>query len=767
LTLLTDIISGLALTGGTVQLGPAFQGGTINNLTIAGSTLNGTYTVTGTFNWNGGIIAGGSLTIASTGIMNIDASGTLYLESPLTNAGAITWSNYCAVAVVNGSGLYFGSINNLAGALFDMQSDQTIYDSGGGPGYFINEGTLRKSSNTGITSMSLPVINSGTVTALEGTLTFLGGGPLSGTFTAASGATINFGSGNFTNSVPMTINGPGPVQFTGGTLLLLTDVINNLPLTGGTVLLGPAFQGGSINNLTIAGAMLSGINTVTGTFNWNGGIIAGGSLTIASTGIMNIDASGTVYLECPLTNAGTVTWSNYCALAVVNGSGIYFGSIENLPGALFDMQSDQTIYDSGGGPGYFVNAGTVQKSSNTGITSMSLPVINSGTITALHGTINFLSGGPLTGTFTAASGAAINFGSGNFTNSVPMTINGPGPVQFTGGTLLLLTDVINNLPLTSGTVLLGPAFQGGSINNLTIAGATLGGTNIVTGTFNWNGGVIAGGPLTIANTGVMHINGVGTLYLESPLTNSGTVTWSNFCAVAVVNGSGVYFGTIANLAGGVFDIQNDQTLYNSGSGRGYFFNAGTVQKSSGTLTTYLTIPVTNSGSIEALHGNIALNSGYAAAGGALLFGLSSTTSYGTVSFPGNATLGGSVGAILLNGFTPAIGNSFNVLTYGSYTGAFTGVIPGTILWQTNYGPTIFTLTDIGAGTPMPTYQWTSSGFLIQVDGNNSAGPVTIYASTDLMTWIPIFTSPPTNGTIQFLDSASINYPERFYQISGP
>ena len=744
---------------------PAFND--IINFTNGTINLSAPVTIGGQFNWSSGVLSGEGLTIASGAVMNINGISTLYLECGLTNAGTVTWTNFCSVEVLNGSGLYFGSIENQAGALFDIQSDESMYSGGSGPAYFINAGTLQKSSNTGTTSISIPVINSGTITALHGDIAFYSGGPLTGTFTAASGTAIDFASGNFTNSVPVIMNGPGPVQFAGGTLLLLTDVINNLALTGGTVELGPAFQGGSINNLTIAGSTLSGTNTVTGTFNWDGGIIAGGPLTIASTGVMNINALSTLYLESPLINAGTVTWTNFCSVEVLNGSGLYSGLIQNQAGALFDIQSDESMYSGGSGPADFLNAGTLQKSSNTGTTYLTLPVINSGTITALHGDIAFYDGGPLTGTFTAASGTAIDFASGNFTNSVPVIMNGPGLVQFTGGTLTLLTDVINNLALTGGTVELGPAFQGGSINNLTIAGSTLSGTNTVTGTFNWNGGIIAGGPLTIASTGVMNINGTSTFYLESPLINAGTVTWTNFCSVEVLNGSGLYSGLIQNLAGALFDIQSDESMYSGGSGPAAFLNAGTLQKSSNTGTTYLSLPVTNSGSITALHGNLAFYGSYSLAGGALLFGLSSPTSYGTMSISGNATLGGTVGAVLLNGFTPAIGNSFNVLSYGSYTGMFAGVKPSSVLWQTNYGATTFTLTDIGAGLPMLSFQWSSSGFLLQLIGNNSAGPVTIYASTDLVTWVPIFTSPATNGTIQFLDSAAINYPQRFYQISGP
>ena len=60
-------------------------------------------------------------------------------------------------------------------------------------------------------------------------------------------------------------------------------------------------------------------------------------------------------------------------------------------------------------------------------------------------------------------------------------------------------------------------------------------------------------------------------------------------------------------------------------------------------------------------------------------------------------------------------------------------------------------------------QRTSGGFMLQLNGNNSLGTVVIYASTDLVSWTPIYTNPPTPNIIQFLDASSTNYPARFYR----
>ncbi len=878
LWLLSDIISNLVLANGTVNLGPAFQGGTITNLTISGATLAGTNTVTGNFTWSNGIIAGGPLTIASTGVMKIMGFNALLLESPLTNTGTVIWTNATGVDVANNNGGgYAGLIENLSGGLFDIQCDQTLQNNAGTTAYFHNAGTLRKSGLTGTTSFAIPLLNSGIVVGLQGALDFSGNGTLTGTFTAGSGAFINLtGSGDFTNSGPVTINGPGTVQLLGANLFLLTNTVTNFPLTSGTVFPGPAFQGGTITNLTMVGATLAGTNTVTGTLTCSNGVVGvintADSLTIAPTGVLNINGVGQFLLECPLTNAGIVNWTNAGNLFVLNNNGGgYAGLIENLSGALFDIQCDQIVQNSAGTTAYFDNIGTLRKSALTGFTSFDIPLFNSGSVIALQGTLGFEGGGPITGAFTAAAPALISFLVGNYTNSVPVTMNGPGTNQLAGGAnLWLLSNAITNLLLAGGTVYLGPAFEGGTITNLTISGAILSGTNTVTGTLNWNNGTINGGSMTIASNGVMNMNPTTTMLLESPLTNFGTVAWTNstggFSAGLELVYSGPDLGLIENLAGGLFDMQCDESIF--AFGPAYFNNVGTLQKSALTGSTGISIVVTNSGTISALSGNIGFSGGFTPIGGSLLYGLSSPTSYGTMSISGNATLADSVGVLWLNGFVPANGNSFTLLTYGSFTGVFTNFTsPPGALWITNYGATAFTarvssinqlgfttqpvggkltntvvapfvvqvedpssnavpvsgvsitmslnsgggiingtltqntdssgkatfgnLSFSAAGTktlraasagvtsvisvpfqilPLIGLQWTNTGFAIQLNGSNNSSTLTIYASTNLANaaaWIPIYTNPPTNGSIQFLDTAATNYSRRFYRFTQP
>ena len=68
--------------------------------------------------------------------------------------------------------------------------------------------------------------------------------------------------------------------------------------------------------------------------------------------------------------------------------------------------------------------------------------------------------------------------------------------------------------------------------------------------------------------------------------------------------------------------------------------------------------------------------------------------------------------------------------------------------------------------PLIQTEWSNSGFVLLLNGTNSLGPTIISASTNLMSWTPIYTNAPTNGAIIFLDPASTNFPHRFYQAVG-
>src|ERR1035441_3099045 len=171
--------------------------------------------------WTGGSISG-SLSVATNAVLNISGGADKYLDGPLTNAGSVVWSGSGQLLVLyQPSSFYYGAIYNLAGGLFDIQTDARLYYASGNE-VFDNAGTLRKSAGGGTTQFYPQLNNTGLLEADAGTLAIESG------FTPAGGE-LRFGLSSLTDY--------GKIAFPGSATL------------GGTV--GVAWLGGyvpAINN---------------------------------------------------------------------------------------------------------------------------------------------------------------------------------------------------------------------------------------------------------------------------------------------------------------------------------------------------------------------------------------------------------------------------------------------------------------------------------------------------------------------------------------
>jgi hypothetical protein len=57
---------------------------------------------------------------------------------------------------------------------------------------------------------------------------------------------------------------------------------------------------------------------------------------------------------------------------------------------------------------------------------------------------------------------------------------------------------------------------------------------------------------------------------------------------------------------------------------------------------------------------------------------------------------------------------------------------------------------------------------LRLSGLVGAGPVTVYASTNLIDWEPVFNQAPVTGTLDFSDPTATNHPARYYKATeGP
>ena len=632
---------------------------------LSGGVLNaaGTLTLQGQIEWTAGRFDTNCvLTIATNGLLAVNAGDTnAYLDFSgiITNHGTLVITNGGLRCIAyNSYGGGYGLIMNAVDGVIDLQNgshlDFSTDNSGTGTPEVINYGTVQKSSGNDVSFVKTPVFNVGTLDAKAGTISLQGGGKGSGIFQAEPGATVDYPADY---EVDGTITGAGTNLVEGG--LFTLD------------------------------------GTVTGHLVWTGGeITPGSSGTVATNGRLTVNpGDGAVYLDFTgvLTNYGTIAVTNGGIRCIVwNSEGGGSGLLANAPGGLIDLQSAGFIeyYNDNTGPGLpaVVNYGTLRKSSGTNAAVIKPPLYNFGTVAVQAGSMGIDGGGNGNGIFQAAAGTALNFDNDY---EIDSSLSGAGTNFITHGTFTL-----NGRLDTTSVFLTGDAI--------------LEGTNgIIADNVTWYTPARVGinSVLTVATNGVLRADGgdyAVQLDFSGVLTNNGTITITNGGIRCIVyNSYGGGYGLLVNAAGGLIDLQTNSSIgiYNDTSGVGApaLINYGTVRKSNGTDTNLISTPFTNLGTLDAETGLIELNGGYDLSGGTLNFGISSLTNFGQIYLAGNATLTGTVSAMLNNGYQPLGGNLFPVLTYDSAAGIFTNAtLPFADAWQTNYDVSVFSLLVLNA-----------------------------------------------------------------------
>ncbi len=576
-----------------------------------GGTLDGvgTNTVSGVFNWTAGMMDGQT----TAGLLVIAAGGRLNIDSG-NNHDLPNWrlNNAGTVAWAGGSVRGSGGTVLNNSGLWHAQSDDMI-NADYGPGLiFNNGGTFRKSVGMGTTRFQSGVAfnNSGTVDAQTGVLDLNTGGTSTGVFVANTNAVVSFNAGHVFQGTN-AFNGAGRVQLEGGDF--------------------------------------SGTNTFTGALDWNGGRLSGPGQTTIGAGATLTIAGGSLH-DLPgwrLVNAGTVLWTG----GQIRGD--HATVIQNI--GLWLAQSDNEINAAYSGFGMvFNNAGTFRKTPGTGTTTIQpgMAFNNTGLVDVLTGRVLIAGNGANTGTYNAAAGTTIS-------------INGDcsfgGTNTFTGTGLFRLAD---------GTVTLN-----GTVNssNFELAGATLKGTNTLTGAVTWTAGPLVGpGQTTIASGATLTIAS-GSLH-DLPgwrLINAGTVLWTG----GQIRGDGV--SVIQN--NGLWDAQSNDEMNAAYTGFGMVFNnTGTFLKSLGigTNTLQFGVAFNNTGVVDAQTGGLDFRS--------------SGTSTGVFAANTNAVVSFNAGHIFQG--TNAFNGAGRVqLAGGDFSG--TNTVTGVLTWNGGrfVGPAVTTL----------------------------------------------------------------------------
>jgi hypothetical protein len=160
-----------------------------------------------------------------------------------------------------------------------------------------------------------------------------------------------------------------------------------------------------------------------------------------------------------------------------------------------------------------------------------------------------------------------------------------------------------SLTLSSGTISavdVGIGESSGTTGQLTIGsgGALTASSGIyVGGTFSAAGGT---GTLQINSGGLVQINNGMKIYSSGILSNSGSASWAG--------GAIVTNTAISNLTGATFDTLGNLSLL-SGGGAPSVSNAGLWRKSSGAGLAAVSVPLTNTGTIQVQSGSMSFTGG--------------------------------------------------------------------------------------------------------------------------------------------------------------
>jgi T5SS/PEP-CTERM-associated repeat protein len=334
------------------------------------------------------------------------------------------------------------------------------------------------------------------------------------------------------------------------------------------------------------------------------------------------------------------------------------------------------------------------------------------------------------GAFTApqivnASALDLRRGTFNLTNqAVAIGFGGlfGGALDVNEGVTVNVTLGVTNQGLVTGDGQIGGTFVNTAAGELR---AEPGRSLTLTGAGNTNAGQINlyGGMLdftqNLTNNAGAFISGNGSLIVGGGLVNQGTM---NFAGTANIVGDVTNSATGKIISGGggatIFfdDVTNNGEIRTSTNGFTVFFGSvsgGGTFSGTGTVNFEGDLSPGNSPATVQFAGDVVL--GPDALLQIELGGTTPGSRYDQINVAGELTLGGTLEILLINGFTPAAGQTFDFLNAGTLAGAFSSVVlpdlPG-LAWDAS---------QLAAGTVSVTFPADFNG-----DGNVN--------SADLVNW---------------------------------
>ena len=413
-----------------------------------------------------------------------------------------------------------------------------------------------------------------------------------------------------------------------------------------------------------------------------------------------------------------------------------FGTVARIADSTVLATDGSTLTLIGpGGPGEYQLFGTTVKSTGTGMNLAPSKVLFSGA-TIRGGLLKTENGGEMrvvqSSRFVNVSSEANVMVDANKTLTLAQVFQNRNNLNGNVGTLTV-----------NGTLLLDGSQAIGGTGNITS------GSDLLAGNVNIN----AGAKLHVAGKGrVLGANLVNNGSIELVAGNELTINHS----LNNINSAPSFpnAGAIDVAATAKFEVQNNK-LTNTGNVKvdgqvvvGIFEQAAGSLSGSGQLTGNLshTGGLVSPGSSA---GTLSIAGTYAeAAAGNLHIELAGTSSFDKLAITGAASLAGQLEAVLIGGFSPAVGNSFQILTSAGITGTFSStVLPtlsGNLVWTISYGPTSVTLAVTSPGIPG---DFNHDGFVNAADYVVwRKGLGTIYVQSDYNVWRSHFGQTAGSGS---------------------
>jgi T5SS/PEP-CTERM-associated repeat protein len=726
--------SGLATSNGAVTLGSGGTGIGVASVTGAGSIWNmtGALTVGSAGTANLVVSSAGKLTTAgstaigsiagSDGFLAISGAGSRWTAASVTvgGQGVGRFQVLSAGQADLSAPLVIGAGTQGSGEVTVSGTDSKLNITGAISVATSGKGTLMVDTGGSVSATGALTIGDPTGTPV-GTVNFDGGTISVGGFTRAAGAVFNWTDGvlqlvggNLNNAgANLVINGNDAadaptLRLTSGAISLTTDVPN---LTvGGSRQGGVSVIGGSrLQTVTTAiGAVDTGAGVVLvegrdSLFSTSGDLGVGGSTTAAGgTGVLTVNADGMVSVggTMKLWSGGTVNM-NGGTLAITNlaPNGGKFAFNSGRLQFLGNFTANASALDAILGVSHTLSLGRTIDLGNNAFNIATNLVVDGGTIqgaTLAFGATNVVTiqnSGVMTftGAITNPAGSRVFVGNGELRAGT--TLTNAGELRLAGGATTIAAASVNNTGLISGNAVVNSVVTNSTSGQIRVASderlqfVSATGSNSNNGEINVDGGGIEfsrvlNNSTASPSTGLI-VARDATLRFNGGLSNSGSLTF----ATGVSN----VFGDVSNLN----NLATPGRIVVTAGAQANFFddvvNSGSIQVSaSGGLESTAVFlgsfsgnGVTGSGHVF-MEGDVrpGFSPGTMAFGGDVSFGptsvleielggLTAGTQYDRVTVAESAVLGGSLEVSLINGFTPALGSSFQILTASQgITGAF-------------------------------------------------------------------------------------------------